>query len=223
VIDTSSQDGVRIVRMDDGENRFNLPFVSALDEALEQAAATAGTGAPLVVTGSGKFFCNGLDLDWLGSAAPDDATAMFARLYDVLGRLLTFPGATVAAINGHAFGAGAVLAAAFDVRVMREDRGYFCFPEVDLGMTFSPEFDAVLRATYPKPVLREALLTGRRYGGPAAVARGLVDAVADEAGLVAAAVDRVRDLVDKQGAYVAALRAQMLADALHVLARPTEG
>jgi Delta3-Delta2-enoyl-CoA isomerase len=214
MIDVSSQDGAQVVRMDAGENRFNLGFVTALDEALEEAA---GAGSPVLLTGSGKFFSNGLDLDWIQSADSSDAQAMFARLNGVMRRLLTFPGATVAVINGHAFGAGAILAAAADFRVMREDRGYVCFPEVDLGLTMSPEFDAVLRATFPAPVLREAVLTGRRYGGAAALQRGLVDAVAAEARLLTAAADLVGDLVGKHGVYVAALREQLVAEALHAL------
>jgi len=207
-------DGVQVVTMDAGENRFNLPFVTALDDAVAKAAEA---GSPLVLTGSGKFFCNGLDLDWLSNAPSDEASAMFATLYRVMGRLLAHPGAVVAAVNGHAFGAGALLAACADFRVMREDRGYYCFPEVDLGMTMSDEFNAVARAAFPLPVYREALITGRRYGGPAALELGLVHALASEEGLVGAAVDMVRDGVGKQGANVAALKQQLHAEALAVL------
>jgi enoyl-CoA hydratase/carnithine racemase len=211
-------EGVQVVRMDGDENRFNLAFTSELAEAVAIASGTASsTGAPLLLTGTGKFFCNGLDLGWLQGAGSDEAKLLFERLYEVLALLLEYPGATVAAINGHTFGAGAVLAAAVDHRAMREDRGFFCFPEVDLGMTFSPEFLVVLQAGFPASVLRTAVLSGRRYGGPAALELGLVDAVADEAALQAAAVDLVRDLVGKPGPSVAALRAQLVADALAVL------
>jgi enoyl-CoA hydratase/carnithine racemase len=209
-------DGVLVVTMDAGENRFNRDFVAELDETLAKAAEAGG---PLVLTGSGKFFSNGLDLDWLGDAPSDEATATFAQLYRAMARLLAFPGATVAALNGHAFGAGLILAATADVRVMREDRGYACLPEVDLSMTMSPEFDAVLRTAFPLPVYREAYVTGRRYAGPAAVEAGLVHAVASEETLVATAIDRVRDQVGKPAGNVAAIKRQLHADALAVLER----
>ena len=218
MIKLENVEGIQVVRMDADENRFNLAFTSELAEAVGMAtAAAATTGAPLLLTGTGKFFCNGLDLGWLQGASSEEAKRLFERLYDVLAQLLEYPGATVGAINGHAFGAGAVLAAAVDFRAMREDRGFFCFPEVDLGMTFSPEFLAVLQSAFPGPVLRTAVLSGRRYGGPAALDLGLVDAVADEAALLAAAVDLVRDLVGKPGPSVAALRTQLIAPALAVL------
>jgi hypothetical protein len=41
---------------------------------------------------------------------------------------------TVAAVTGYAFGGGATLGMAYDWRVMRADRGYYCFPEVDIGV-----------------------------------------------------------------------------------------
>lgn len=207
-------DGVQVVTMDAGENRFNQAFVAQLDDVLVQAIEAGG---PLVLTGTGKFFSNGLDLAWLGDAAPEDAADTFHVLYRAMARLLAFPGATVAALNGHAFGAGAILAAAADYRVMREDRGYFCLPEVDLGMTMSAEFDAILRTAFPLPLYREAFSTGRRYAGPAALQVGLVHAVAPEDGLVAAAVDLVRDLLDKPADSVAAVKRQLHAEALALL------
>src|SRR5688572_29553244 len=147
MLDVSEVDGVRVIRMAAGENRLDDACTVALADAIDPG------GTPLVLTGEGKWFCYGLDLDWMGQAGADAATAMMQRLHDVLGRLLAYPGATVAAINGHAFGAGAILAAACDQRVMRADRGFFCLPEVDLGLSMSPEFDAVLQAHLPRPAL----------------------------------------------------------------------
>jgi enoyl-CoA hydratase/carnithine racemase len=214
MIEVSKVEGVSVLRMADGENRMNGPSMSALARALDEAADPGGS---LVLTGSGKFFSNGLDLDWLGSVAQDEAEAMFRQLHGVLARLLRFPGATVAAVNGHAFGAGAVLAAAADYRVQRADRGYFCFPEVDLGLSMSDEFDAVLRAKLPSSSVLDALLTGRRYGGEAALAVGFADDVATEEDMLDTAVILVRDLVGKAPATVAALKAQQHKAALAVL------
>ena len=207
-------DGVRVVRMTAGENTFSAGFVAALAGALEEAA---DPGGPLVLTGDGKFFCNGLDLEWLGAAAPGDAAQMFRDLHAVLARLLRFPGAVVAAINGHAFGAGAVLAAAADYRVQRSDRGYLCFPEVDLGLSMSDEFDVVLRAKLPGPAVLHGLLTGERFGGERARELGLVDATAPEAEVVPQAVALVRELVGKTPATVRAIKEQQHKAALAVL------
>lgn len=206
-------DGVHVVRMTDGENRFNGPFVTALDDAVTSVELV---GAPLVLTGEGKFFSNGLDLVWLSEDA-DGGQSTFELLYTLLARLLVFPAPTVAAVNGHAFGAGAILAAACDHRFMRADRGFFCFPEVDLGMVMSAEFDAVLRARYPRRTHLDALVGGFRYGGPDAVAAGLVDVATAEAALVPDAVAHARAWSGKDGAHVQALKAQIHGPELAVL------
>jgi len=214
MIRTEVLGAVHVVTMDAGENRFNLAFATELVEAIGQAAGEAGA---LVLTGADRYFSNGLDLDWLGAASPEDAAATMDRIHAVLAALLTFPGATVAAINGHAFGAGAIVAAAADLRVMRSDRGYLCFPEVDLGLPMSDEFDAVLQDAFGRRMLRRALLSGTRHGGTAACEAGLVDQAADEAGLLPAAMALAEGLAGKDGRTVAALRAPLVRRSLAVL------
>ena len=65
--------------------------------------------------------------------------------------------ATAAAVNGHAFGVGAVLAVAREVVVMREDRGYWCLPEADLGFPITPAMFAVIAAKLPGRTAQEGV------------------------------------------------------------------
>lgn len=99
----------------------------------------------LVTMGTGKFYSNGLDLDWL-AAHGDQMQFYVGRVQALFARMLTLPMPTAAALNGHAFGAGAMLAIAHDYRVMRADRGYFCFPEVDIHIPFTPGMAALIQA-----------------------------------------------------------------------------
>jgi Delta3-Delta2-enoyl-CoA isomerase len=178
VISLDRDGDVWILRMAAGENRFNQDWLDAMNAALDQVAAADGPAA-LVSTGEGKFYTNGLDLGWL--AGHPDAAAFLTAVNRLFGRLLTLPLPVVAAVNGHAFGAGAVLAIAHDVLVMREDRGYWCMPEADLGLPVTPPMYAVLEAKLPRRTAQEAILTGRRYGGTDAAAAGIVhQAVAED-------------------------------------------
>src|SRR6201999_2859548 len=104
-------------------------------------------------------------------------------------RFLTLPVPTAAAVVGHAFGAGAMLVLAHDFRVMRADRGYFCFPEVDIRIPFSPGMAALIQAKLTPQTAVSAMTTGRRFGGADAAAVGIVDAAADEDAVVGAAID----------------------------------
>jgi len=214
---TERRGDVTVVRLAAGENRFNPETLDAVEAALAEVESAEGPGA-LVITGEGKFFSNGLDLDWLGSAPEGGAEALLVRVHALLGRLLAFPTATVAAINGHVFAAGAMMATACDIRVMRADRGYWCLPEVDIGLPFTPGMTALLKARLPGAAAHEAMTTGRRYGGEEALAAGLVDETASEERVLDAAVERAAALAAKPRATVAAIKHNMYGDALAALA-----
>jgi Delta3-Delta2-enoyl-CoA isomerase len=168
VIDLEPHGAVWVLTMRDGENRFTRESIAALHAALDRVERVEGPVA-LVTTGAGKFYSNGLDLDWLMSAGAE-ASTFIDDVHRLLGRVLGFAGVTVAAVNGHAFAGGAMLACAHDVLVMREDRGYWCLPEVDLGLPLSPAMYAVVAAHIPEHTLRDALHSGRRYSAPDALA-----------------------------------------------------
>ncbi len=207
---------VTLLRLTDGENRFRPDSLTAIEAALAELEETEGPGA-LVLTGEGKFFSNGLDLDWMGTAPPGGAEEVVARVHALLARVLAFPTVTVAAVNGHAFAAGAMLALACDLRVMRADRGFVCLPEVDIGIPFTPGMTALLRTRMSPATATEAMVFGKRYGGHDALAAGLVDDVADERQVVAAAVERAATLAAKPRATVGAIKRGLHADALAAL------
>ena len=217
---TTSRDGdVAIVTLSHEENRFHPDVLDAIDAALDEVERIDGPLA-LVLTGSGKFFSNGLDLDYLGSAGPAGFQANLDRVHGLLARMLGFPTYTVAALNGHAFAGGAMLSLACDERVMRADRGYFCLPEVDLGLPFSPGMQALITSRLSQATAHEAMVTGRRYGGAEAAQRGLVDTAVPEEEVVPEAVRRAAAMAGKRGETLAAIKRNLYATALSTLAGP---
>jgi enoyl-CoA hydratase/carnithine racemase len=135
-------DDIAVLTIGDDENRFSPDWLDAVGSLLDDAEANA---RGLITVGDGKFYSNGLDLDWL-IANGDRADWYVERVQALFARTLTFPLPTVAAVNGHAFGAGAMLAIAHDFRIMRVDRGYYCFPEVDINIPFTPGMAALIQA-----------------------------------------------------------------------------
>jgi Delta3-Delta2-enoyl-CoA isomerase len=215
VIELDRDGNVFVLRMRNGENRFNLEWLDSMNAALDRVAATEGPCA-LVTTGDGKFYSNGMDLDWLATV-PERAGDYLCAIYRVLGRVLSFPAITVAAVNGHAFGGGALLAVAHDFAVMRSDRGYWCMPEADLGLPLTAEYMSVLTAKVAGRTAHEALLTGRRYGGPEALAAGIVQQVAAQEEVLAAAVKIAADLAGKDRTTLAEHKRLLYGDAISIL------
>lgn len=177
---------VSVLHLRDGENRFNRYSIDAINSALDEVTAIDGPVA-LVTVGDGKYFSNGLDLDWMqGDGASD--TGFLEDVHRLLERVLRLDVITVAAINGHAFAGGAMLAAAHDFRIMRSDRGYWCLPEVDLGLPLTPVMYATVEAHIPRPALTDAVLTGRRFSGEEALEAGIVHEIHSADELLARAV-----------------------------------
>ncbi len=206
--------GVAIARMDDGENRFNLDSLSRWHEVLTELEQHDGPLA-LVITGTGKFFSNGLDLDWI-SANSGEFGRVVEGVHSLFGRLLVFPAYVIAAINGHAFAAGAMLSCTADLRLMRRDRGYWCLPEVDLDMTLTRPMMEVVTARLPSNAIQDAIITGRRYGGEEALARGIVDDVDDEHALVDRAVELAQQMATKNRSVIAAHKMMMFGESARV-------
>ncbi len=214
-VSVEHSDSVTVVRMDRGENRLHPELLIALEAVLDEIASH-DQPAGLVLTGSGKFFSNGLDLEYMG-ANPDEAEATLARVHALFGRVLALDVPTVAAINGHAFAAGAMLALAFDQAVMRGDRGYFCLPEADLGLPFTPGMNALITARLSPPVAHRAMVTGHRFAGTEALAAGIVTELAPEDGVLDRAVALAASLAGKPRHGIGAIKQGMYADVIATL------
>jgi enoyl-CoA hydratase/carnithine racemase len=220
MIKLERQDDVFVLHLGDGDNRFNGDTVAAIDDALNEVEG-ASAPAALVTTATGKIWSNGLDLDHLG--AVDDPIGFVGDVQAIFARYLRLPVFTVAAIQGHAFAAGAMLALAHDVRIMREDRGYFCLPEVDLGMRFSDGFAALIAAKLPQPALHRLALLGERAPGPTALELGAVDAVVADAAVLPTALARAAELAPKAKPTITGLRRNFYAAAIAALDPHAEG
>lgn len=199
----------------DDENRFSPQWIKTVHSLLDTIVDDPNP-AVLVTTGDGKFYSNGLDLEWL-SGHGDQAERYVADVNELFARLLTFPVPTVAALNGHAFGAGAMLAIAHDFRVMRADRGYFCFPEADINIPFTPGMAALIQSKLTPAAAIASMTTGRRFGGPEARDLGLVDDIASDSELVDRASELVRALAGKDRATLGTIKSIMFTPAVAAL------
>jgi Delta3-Delta2-enoyl-CoA isomerase len=212
----TQSDGVYVLRLGDDENRFALEWIKHMHTHLDEIV---GSPAPLVTTAEGKFYSNGLDLEWVLRNS-DRRPGYVARVQELLARVLTLPVPTAAAISGHAFGAGAMLAMAHDWRLMRSDRGWVCFPEIDIKIPFTPGMAALVQAKVTPQAAILAMSTGQRFNGAAAVAAGLADGACNDADLLATAIARVRALAGKDAATLAAIKETMFSATVDKLRTP---
>ncbi|QRY61183.1 enoyl-CoA hydratase/isomerase family protein [Gordonia sp. PDNC005] len=203
------------------ENRFSPDWLASVQAALDELEASDDPAA-LVTIGSGKFFSNGLDLDWLMGHS-DQHQAYVDSVQALFVRVLTLPVPTVAAVNGHAFGAGAMLAMAHDYRVMRSDRGFFCFPEVDIRIPFTPGMNDLITAKLTPQTALRSMTSGHRYGGAEAEGAGIVDTTTTLDDLHNTAAGIVRGLAGKDRTTLGAIKARLFEDVVASLTGDTDG
>jgi len=161
------KDTVAVLTMNNKENRQNLDFANAMIKALDEILEDKTISAVVIASSDEKNWSQGIDLQWLMERrAADDLQSIRSFLYrtnDLFRKLLLYPLPVIAAINGHAFGNGALLSCTCDFRFMRSDKGFFCFPEVDVSIPFLPGMIAFTRKAIPEYKYQEMVYTGKRF------------------------------------------------------------
>ncbi|MCY1137992.1 enoyl-CoA hydratase/isomerase family protein [Actinoplanes sp. Pm04-4] len=208
-------DAVFVLDLGDGENRFHPDWLTEVEAALDEIAKTDGPHA-LVTSARGKIWSNGLDLEWLGQNS-EQYTAYGVRVQALFSRVLTFPCVTVAALQGHTFAAGAMLSLAHDLRIMRADRGFWCLPEADINIPFTPGMSALIQARLNPQTAHEAMVTARRFGGDEAYERKIVDQAVPEPDVLSTAVSLAATQVSKAGPILETIKTRLYTPVIKAL------
>lgn len=176
MVELELQDGLAVVTIDrpHARNAIDPATMGELEKALD---AAEGAHA-LLVTGAGeKAFVSGGDLKELAKLRTlEEAAGMALRMRALCERIALFPGPVVAALNGHAFGGGAEVAVAADIRVAADDVR-IGFNQTKLAIV--PAWGGAERLAQLVGPARALLLagTGRILGAVEAERFGLVDVV----------------------------------------------
>ena len=217
IVDLKKEGDIFILTMQSGENRFNRTFIDAMNQALDTVEKSSGPAALVTTGGEEKFYSNGLDLDWLIGDGEKERPQFVKSVLKFLGLVMAFPIPTVAAINGHVFAAGAMMALAHDFRVMRTDRGFFCLPEVDINIPMAPGMTALIKNRLLPNVFRSCILTGARIGGIEAKELGIVDEAVPAEQVLPRAMARVSSMANKGRDIYGSLKRGMYAEAIALL------
>jgi enoyl-CoA hydratase/carnithine racemase len=195
---------VAIITMTNGENRQNLVFAKTLNSMLDEIIADKTISAVIITSNDEKNFSQGIDVMWITDLMQKNehqpVIDFINEMDNVFKKMLLYPVPVIAAINGHAFGNGSILSCACDFRFMRSDRGFFCFPEVNIGIPFRWGMNAFVKKAIPLHILSQMQFTGNRYTAPELEKHNIiVKACANQEDLMASAIAFAKTLQKKRG------------------------
>lgn len=214
----STTSPVWVLNLGENENRFSPEFLSSVDQALTTITESSEPAA-LMITATGKFFSNGLDLDWL-QANPGEWDTHVASVQSMFARVLTLPVPTVCAINGHCFAAGAMLALACDYRVMRTEKGFYSLPAIDIKIPLAIGMTSLIQSKLTPRTALDVMTTGWRYDASMALKAGIVDSICDVAELPDVAHEVVASLVGKDRQTLGTIKSTIYRNVVADLVKP---
>lgn len=168
IVEWKKDGTVAIMTMNNGENRHNPEWAEAMLSTYDEILADSEIKAIVLTSSDPKNFCLGVDTDWMLKVMGENdypiVSKWLHRNGEVFAAMLMAPVPTIAAITGHAFGNGAMLAGACDFRFMRADRGFLCLPEIDIGIQLAPSMLEWMKRIMPYHFYTRMLLTGDKVG-----------------------------------------------------------
>lgn len=185
----------------DNPVRQNTLTDDVLDEwhdRLDEVEAASGNIALVITSSDPKIWSNGIDLEYVKQKGERYLFERFVHRVDaLLVRLAWLNLPTLGCVTGHAFGGGILIAATMDFRTMRADKGFLCFPEIDIKLPLTHVMHACADLL-PNETLRwEMVMTGKRVGGVEAARAGIVSAALDEAQLLPTTMGLAAQLAQK--------------------------
>jgi enoyl-CoA hydratase/carnithine racemase len=206
IIEWEKDETVAVIKLNNGENRHNLDFALTFNRVLDEIIKDKEVTAAILTSTDQKCWSLGIDVEWLmkqfTEQSFDNIKNCMYEMNNVFKKLLLLPVPVIAAINGHAFGNGAILSCACDFRFMKSDRGYFCFPEVDLGIPFLPGMVAFVRKAIPEYKFNEMKLTGKKAGAVELAEHHIIEkACADTDELMSESLAFAKTFIKKRGIF----------------------
>src|SRR5580692_1663447 len=169
-------------------NAISSEMIAEILAAFSEVAASPAR--VLIITGAGKAFCSGMDLDALKALAtqsPAEHLEDARRLAQMCRRIWSFPKLTIAAVNGHAIAGGCGIATLCDFTIAVPE-AKFGYPEVRIGFLPAVVSIFLVRQIGEKQA-RDLLFTGRTIDAVEALRLGLITQIARPEELMTAAHD----------------------------------
>jgi enoyl-CoA hydratase/carnithine racemase len=179
-------------------------MVESLNEVIDEAARDSNTRGVVLASDCPGFFCAGFDVREVFEYDRNNMTLLCARFIDLYESIYLLPKPVVAAVSGHAYAGGAMLAVACDFRVMAKEGADFALNEINLGLMLPPGFVRMLVGVIGPGAAREVVLSGTPLTPARSLAIGLANELLDAPNVQQRAVELCGSLAQRPDSAFAA-------------------
>ncbi|TGK20199.1 enoyl-CoA hydratase/isomerase family protein [Leptospira fluminis] len=203
-------------------NEMTEELMDELIEAHRILGEKKSVRAVLIGSKHEKFFSNGLDPRYMLERSANDRIKVFAKLFDMMRVIYTFPKPEVTVINGHAMAGGAVLGILTDFRFMSDGKARYCFSEVLVGLTIPPTLLNIIESVVGKGKLKDVAMLGTAYKPEEAKTIGLVDQIFPAAELHKKSEDYMLNMLNLPQASLESLKKSIRKNLILEFDAPTD-
>ena len=176
-------------------NELYPPFIKELIQAHQAIAQDEEVKGLILNSCSPKYFCNGMDPEYICAQDQAGRKELFILLSQLLQSLYAFPKPHFALVEGHAMAGGAFLALVSDFRYMADNHSRYCFSEVAVNLTIPSAFLALIREVLHPRYIRKLAMQSYAFRSQEAYEVGLVDFVCPPGKLLERAQKDMRGLL----------------------------
>ncbi|MGD1956860.1 MAG: enoyl-CoA hydratase/isomerase family protein [Sphingomonadales bacterium] len=179
-------------------NALGPDMLAQMDAIMDEMSAAPPRGG-LVLSGLEKSFCAGIDTKALAGFSEAEKAAALSLIDKIMAKLYSLPIPTVAAVQGHAIGAGFIIALACDWKFLALAPGKLGLNQIAVGIKYPPVPSNIVLKEIPQPHVRRLTLGGALMTAKETVDLGLFDAALAPEELLDAAVQRAQELAAHPG------------------------
>ncbi|MEM9286910.1 MAG: enoyl-CoA hydratase/isomerase family protein [Pseudomonadota bacterium] len=179
-------------------NALGPDMLAQMDAIMDEMSAAPPPGG-LVLSGLEKSFCAGIDTKALAGFSEAEKAAALSLIDKIMAKLYSLPIPTVAAVQGHAIGAGFIIALACDWKFLALAPGKLGLNQIAVGIKYPPVPINIVLKEIPQPHVRRLTLGGALMTAEETADLGLFDAALAPEELLDAAVQRAQELAAHPG------------------------
>ncbi|MBM4289859.1 MAG: enoyl-CoA hydratase/isomerase family protein [Deltaproteobacteria bacterium] len=205
-VEISTENGIAIVSLQRGRvNALHEPLVDELQKVMDDLKLDPTVKA-VILTGKGKFFSFGFDIPEFLHYSREDFVSYLGKFSSLCTELFIWPKPIIAGLNGHAVAGGCMLAITCDYRLMVTGKAKISLNEITFGASVFASTTAMLQYWLGGPKAQTVLYRGSLYSAEEALALGIIDRLATESELLAAACQQAEVLAGKDMVAFASIK-----------------